>query len=229
MSRVPFAGSSVCRERRPARSEIPRHRHEQAYAALVVGGSFEEAGDCGRWIVEAGSILIHSRFEAHLDRFGSRGAEIVNVPLPGASDMAPGVWKVDDPDSIVGFAADAGPEIWPLLRTQLRCAAPRLGDWPDLLADDLAVDPNLSLRAWASRTGLSPSAVSRGFRKVYGTSPKAFRAEARARRAWLQIECSAARLAEIAAETGFADQAHMTRGVSAVTGKTPGAWRRPGN
>ena len=32
-------------------------------------------------------------------------------------------------------------------------------------------------------------------------------------------------LAEIAAETGFADQPHMTRAITALTGAPPRAWR----
>ncbi|MDC0716159.1 helix-turn-helix domain-containing protein [Nannocystis bainbridge] len=35
-------------------------------------------------------------------------------------------------------------------------------------------------------------------------------------------------LATIAATAGFADQAHMTRDIRALTGRTPGEWRRVG-
>ncbi|MET3667922.1 helix-turn-helix domain-containing protein [Caulobacter sp. 1776] len=54
------------------------------------------------------------------------------------------------------------------------------------------------------------------------------RVEARARRAWALITGTMDTLASIAAETGFTDQAHMTRDVKALTGKAPGAWRRAG-
>ncbi|MGH9823856.1 MAG: helix-turn-helix domain-containing protein, partial [Blastocatellia bacterium] len=33
-------------------------------------------------------------------------------------------------------------------------------------------------------------------------------------------------LSTVAAETGFADQAHMCRWIRRITGATPGAWRR---
>ena len=42
---------------------------------------------------------------------------------------------------------------------------------------------------------------------------------------WGLITGTAEPLAGIAAEVGFSDQAHMTRDVKALTGKTPGAWR----
>ncbi|HEU4731148.1 MAG TPA: helix-turn-helix domain-containing protein [Kofleriaceae bacterium] len=43
---------------------------------------------------------------------------------------------------------------------------------------------------------------------------------------WLAIVRTRDSLAAIAAATGFADQAHMTRSVRALTGASPSAWRR---
>jgi transcriptional regulator GlxA family with amidase domain len=40
------------------------------------------------------------------------------------------------------------------------------------------------------------------------------------------VRHSAVPLARIAAEAGFADQAHMTRALGALTGRCPGHWRR---
>jgi AraC-like DNA-binding protein len=44
-------------------------------------------------------------------------------------------------------------------------------------------------------------------------------------RALDRLEQGAERLAEIAAEEGFGDQAHLTRAVRAQTGRTPAALR----
>jgi AraC family transcriptional regulator len=48
----------------------------------------------------------------------------------------------------------------------------------------------------------------------------------RARTAWFRITAGRDRLCSIAAETGFADQAHMTRWVQRITGAPPAVWRR---
>ena len=56
--------------------------------------------------------------------------------------------------------------------------------------------------------------------------PAAFRAQARAQAAFVQIIESRAPFAAIAIETGFADQAHMSRATRALTGRTPAEWRR---
>jgi transcriptional regulator GlxA family with amidase domain len=52
-----------------------------------------------------------------------------------------------------------------------------------------------------------------------------FRVEARARRALREIMCTETPLVDIATAEGFADHAHMTRAVRALTGATPTHWR----
>ena len=74
--------------------------------------------------------------------------------------------------------------------------------------------------------GLAAESVSRGFRRAYGVSPRRYRLEVRARRALGLIEDGRQGLAAIAQDCGFADQPHLTRTLSAITGRTPGRWRR---
>jgi AraC-like DNA-binding protein len=133
---------------------------------------------------------------------------------------------VADPDAIAGVAEkDAGAAV-DALREQIEPLEPRPCDWPDLLARALRDNPQLRLRDWAERYGLAPATLSRGFGMVFATSPAAFRAEARAQSALALITCGIQTLAEIAAAAGFADQSHMTRAVSALTGRPPVYWRR---
>jgi AraC-like DNA-binding protein len=99
-------------------------------------------------------------------------------------------------------------------------------DWPDMLAADLLKNPQTRLDGWARAHGLAAETVSRGFRKVFGVSPAAFRAQARAQSAFARIVGNDAPLAAVAAEAGFADQAHMSRATKALTGRTPASWRR---
>src|ERR1017187_6410827 len=82
-------------------SVLGRHVHEKAYAALVLSGGYEEAGDHGRFRVKAGDVIFHEPFEAHLDRFSETGAVVLNRRLPFERSYAPGTAKVADPDSVV--------------------------------------------------------------------------------------------------------------------------------
>ena len=58
--------------------ELSRHVHRHSYAALVLSGQYEEAGDLGRFRVQAGDVMLHDRFEGHLNRFSESGAAICN-------------------------------------------------------------------------------------------------------------------------------------------------------
>ena len=90
-----------------------------------------------------------------------------------------------------------------------------------MLAEALADDPALGIADWADAMGLAPQSISRGFRLAYGISPKRYRLELRALQALRRLPGWRGSLAALAAETGFADQAHFTRAIVALTGQTP--------
>ena len=103
--------------------------------------------------------------------------------------------------------------------------APRLDDWEDVLARQIVDERVGELRDWAHANAMAPETVSRGFRRRFGVTPARFRLEWRTRAACLRLLSRAGALRDIAAETGFADQAHMSRCVREMTGATPRDWR----
>jgi AraC-like DNA-binding protein len=218
---LPYDGGRYGRERCAA-GELPRHRHDFGYMCLVLRGRFQEAGDAGRFRVAAGDILVHGPFEAHRDLFETAGAEVLNLPLPRAPAQT-GRFRVADPDEIA-LLAELDPALAAALAMERWTPAPGEDDWPDQLASALA-GPALSIGEWAARRGLAPATVSRGFRQAYGTSPARFRAEMRARTAWMRLGGTERPLVDLALDCGFADQAHMTRSVRALTGAPPARWR----
>lgn len=85
----------------------------------------------------------------------------------------------------------------------------------------------MRVESWAATHGLTVRALQRLFRDHVGAPPKFVIRRARLQEAALRIERgtltgSPAALAELAADLGYADQAHLTRDFKAVTGKTPG-------
>ncbi|HLW73803.1 MAG TPA: AraC family transcriptional regulator [Gammaproteobacteria bacterium] len=221
----PYTEISPGRERWSAHQRIPRHVHDRAYFALVLAGGYEECGSRGRFHAGPGDVLLHSAFDAHLDRFAARGAEILNLPTDGPVPGY-GLGRVPDPDAVARLAESDTAAACACLQEQLRAASWPPEDWPDALARDLLADPAYGLGRWAREHGLAPATVSRGFDKIFGMSPARFRAEARARRAYALIVWSEAPLASIATAVGFADQAHMCRATRMLTGASPQAWRR---
>src|SRR5690242_14691513 len=83
----------------------------------------------------------------------------------------------------------------------------------ELTADDLA-----------AAAGCSRYAAYRAFRQAYGLSPSDYQRQLRVRTARRLLSAGAAP-AEVAADAGFADQAHLTRWFRRYYGVTPGAYR----
>jgi AraC-like DNA-binding protein len=78
----------------------------------------------------------------------------------------------------------------------------------------------------AALLGVSPYRLSRAFTHDLGVSLTHYRNRVRVGRALEQLADGAENLAELAADLGFADQAHLTRTVRAHLGHTPMAVRR---
>lgn len=206
-------------------STLARHLHGPAYLALVVEGSYWEANGVGRRQLRAGDVAVHGPYGAHCNQVGGAGAVVLNLAVQGP--LADAYGRIDDVDSLVRTAARQGPEAGALALTLLRPLPPLISDWPDQLALDMAADPQLCLGDWALRQGLAPETVSRGFRRLYGATPKRVRFEQRTRRALAALLGGAGTsLVELALEAGFADQASMNHAIRALTGASPQALRR---
>ncbi|NRQ39412.1 helix-turn-helix transcriptional regulator, partial [Nonomuraea sp. NN258] len=91
-----------------------------------------------------------------------------------------------------------------------------------IAADDPAAGDLLSL---AESLAVSPYRLSRAFTSELGVSLTHYRNRVRVGRALDRIEDGAPSLAALAAELGFADQAHLTRTIRRHVGHTPTALR----
>jgi AraC-like DNA-binding protein len=171
--------------------------------------------------MSAGLAAVHQPYEAHLDIFDRSTSEILNLPLiEGLPDE--GVIAIDDPEAIARLAEKDSMAASRAIAASYRTVAGEK-DWPDLLASDLVKRQDLCLREWAHDKALAPETLSRGFAKAYGTTPARFRSEIRARNACRAL-AGPRRLAAIAFDLGFADQAHMTRAVKSMAGEPPRAF-----
>ncbi|HVG27219.1 MAG TPA: AraC family transcriptional regulator [Acidobacteriaceae bacterium] len=202
---------------------MDRHRHLTPYAALVLSGGYVEAGDQGRYSVQAGQVLVHAPYEAHQNSFPRTGAVVLNLPAEGRFAGASGT--VADPDAIAALAEKDPFAASQMLQETFVPVDLSVSDWPDLLAIALCAGQDFSLETWAEATGVAPATVSRGFRRVYGTTPQRYRLEHRTLRALRLLPAWRGTVADLAAETGFSDQAHLTRSVVSLTGATPGRLR----
>jgi AraC-like DNA-binding protein len=211
----------------PSSMDMPRHRHRDAYATVVLSGSYEQLSYAGRLPVRGGDVLVQPTFDCHSDHMLSSGITIIRLPWrlePGYG----GVYRNCRVDWIRSLAERDVEEARMALEAEIVRTAPapaRILDWPDLLAADIASNPRMRIGEWASAKRLAREHVSRGFTAVYGATPAQFRCEINARAACLRLSSSPDSLVEIAADLGFSDQAHMTRVVKDFTGVPPARWR----
>jgi AraC-like DNA-binding protein len=92
-----------------------------------------------------------------------------------------------------------------------------------ILADDPAAGGLLSL---AAVLGVSPYRLSRAFTRTLGVSVTRYRNRVRVGRVVDRLAAGESGLAVLAADLGFADQAHLCRTVRAHVGHTPTSLRR---
>jgi len=222
-----YRSAQVGLETFPRGSAPPRHRHLEGYASVVLTGSFVEAGFGGRVKVEPGDVLLHGRFDCHANSSScSRAVQILRLPWMDA--RVEGHFRITDPDLLARLAERDPRETMVALAENLQVIKTPLQHWTGRLASALQSTPSLSLSCWAGEVGMRPEALSRGFHREFGVSPKQFRLEARARRAWLELLRSPRTLTTIAQDFGFSDLAHLSRSVRSLTGYPPSAWRSRG-
>jgi AraC-like DNA-binding protein len=209
----------------PARSSQPRHRHLEGYANVVLAGSFIETGFAGVMHAAPGDVLLHGWYDCHADvQCSRRCIQVLRLPWNDAS--LEGHFRISDPDELARLVeSDPNQAVGALSRQAVRVDPPP-SDWTHELARALCEGSPFELRAWAESRGYRPDALSRGFRRHFGVSPKLYRLEARTRRAWLQVTHTNDSLTRIAADHGFADLAHMSRSMRVFTGRWPSEWRR---
>jgi AraC-like DNA-binding protein len=94
----------------------------------------------------------------------------------------------------------------------------------EMLAADL--DGRTSLHAVAGACGLSTSYFSRAFKASTGWTPHSWLQARRIDRALELLRDNRLPLADVALQSGFADQSHFSRVFRSITGQTPGAIRR---
>ena len=84
----------------------------------------------------------------------------------------------------------------------------------------------LSLGDICAAAGLSESYLIRAFQRRYGLTPHAFLIDRRIRYSRARLRRGHA-IAEVAADAGFADQAHLHRAFKRLVAATPGQYRAP--
>ena len=83
------------------------------------------------------------------------------------------------------------------------------------------LDRDLSLAELASVVNISPAYFASLFKQAMGTSPHQYVIQQRVERAKLMLSTTDLTIADIALQTGFSSQSHLTQQFKHLTGMTP--------
>jgi AraC family transcriptional regulator len=225
---------------------LARHSHELAFFCLLVGGGYEEEYGSRTVDYRPFTVAYHPPGEPHRSRISLAGAHVFNVEIstewlvahriPSMADVSGGeiTWlatrlfreyrdglanlPIASESLVLEMLALAGGNAGP------GAAGPR---WLRRAVDYLESEfrRSLRIREVAGEVGANPTHLSRVFRRQIGVPIGEYVHRLRVRYASEELSRPGARLADVAAAAGFADQSHMTRVFKRVTGITPGAFR----
>src|SRR6266550_554938 len=195
------------------------HRHSHESYSFGVTETGAQAFTCrhGRHVSASGMVMAFNPDDPHDGHAAADGgftyrmvhiwpeflASLTGTPLPLFRSPV-----IEDP----AMAASVRRLVAARIRELIQDRAGEVGGGK-LTADDLA-----------AAAGCSRYAAYRAFRQAYGLSPSDYQRQLRVRTARRLLSTGAAP-AQVAADAGFADQAHLTRWFRRYYGVTPGAYR----
>jgi AraC-like DNA-binding protein len=245
-AQLTIAGFRLTLARYAGNSRLRRHVHQFPGIVYLAEGGLEETFARDSISCAAGTLLVRHHEDDHADRFAPEGATMIIVEN---TESSAGLPNIGPRPSII-----ATPHVR-LLGGALASLIPRNSKASDLALCSHAVDlwnaatsPRRS-RGWprtaravqmihddvgnirqigtlAGRVGVHPVSLARGFREQFGCSVAAYVLRVRVERALDQVRNTRKALAEIAADTGFANQSHMTRCFVKRFGFSPGSLRK---
>ena len=232
----------------PANLSLPRHHHPLPTVAVIVEGGFDGSYRTGERECWARSVVVEPAGESHENRFGrsettiltlslaadgvAREADAAANRLSSARDAFAGlvarraVAELDRPDDVTPLALEAAAfELMArIARTSLRERQPTwLAAARDVLHDRFA--ESLTLGQIADELGVEPGRMARAFRRSMGEPMAGYLRRIRVDAGASLLATTDLPIARIAADVGFADQAHLTRWFAFYVGTTPGRFR----
>lgn len=240
----------VCREIfYPAALRVDRHAHESPFFGLAIDGSFSEAVGQRQFEYGARGVVYHGAGEEHSVSIGCANVRAFVLELDG-SDIErrygvslPSSMLHDDggpfaalltnmyrefrhPDSS-SWLAIQGLVLQLLVastRTKIECGRPR---WLDRVDDLLRTRfrGRITLEEIATEVGVSAARISTAFRGTYRRSLAEEQRRLRVEWACRRLTEDEVSLADVALESGFADQPHFSRTFKAIMSMTPAQYR----
>ncbi|MBS1702580.1 MAG: helix-turn-helix domain-containing protein [Armatimonadetes bacterium] len=239
----------------PSNLRVGQHSHIYPHFTIVLKGGFVEQYGEHKFVCSAGSVLLVPQDQSHCDIMGPDGTHSLSIEisrslerfLSSESDLLtrPRVLRSSDLSAAIANLKRHFLTSTPSSSFEIHCAAmqvilavlrsdTRPSDGPTWLAticnrleEDLS--QNQSLSELASLAGVSIAHLCRAFHRNKGMTIGDYVRRLRLCAAAERLSQSTDSIALIAAETGFADQAHLSRTFRQAYGLSPRAYRSQAN
>jgi AraC family transcriptional regulator len=238
----------ISASRFPANLTLPRHSHPQATIAVILAGGFDGRYRTGQRECPPWTVVVEPAGEQHGNRFGGVETTVLTVS-PVTQRLGPAVEaaahrfsferdpfaaliarraldELDRPDDVTPMAVEAA--ALELLARVTRTARhehrpPWLEEARSVLHDRFA--ESLTLDEVAIAVGVEPERLARAFRRTLGESMAEYLRRIRVNAAAAFLATTDLPISQVAADSGFADQSHLTRWFGRYLGTTPALYR----
>ncbi len=236
----------------PELEERGRHSHPWLHLTMVNRGHYRRKLARQTSDFKAGSLAFLHTNAGHTDCYAP-GSECLHLVIPSqleqkltglfgspgtTGQVSPGLsarffialhreFKYPDRDSaliVEALLLDLVSRHVDLVRERTSARPPWLGLLLDYMDD--AFDQKWSLRSMAAEMGVHPVYLCRTFSEHFGCTLGEYIRRQRILRGWQLLMTGSGSVAEIATQSGFADQCHFTRAFKNHFGMTPGKCRR---
>jgi AraC family transcriptional regulator len=211
----------------------PPHAHERPFVCLILGGVSVQRAGAHELTRERGRAYFYPAGEVQSERFGATGGRVfsfdllLDVGLPALSHELTGpaailarrCWTGDDDLALDEAAASLTGALCREREDSLR--------WMSVARDFLHAHyvEKLSLRSIAEAAGVHPVHLCRAFPRRFGMTVGEYLRALRVDDAARRLAATEQPIAEVALESGFDSQSHLTRHFRARLGVTPAAYR----
>lgn len=246
-----IAGALLSEVRHAKALSVPPHQHEVPYFSLLLDGSYEELAPDFAVRYEPYSLVFHDAYTEHQDAIAVGGCRMFFVEMLASWREA--LATIDKPAHLFEMTGSA--PVWLALRLHREFLAAesaleltveslihelcsyvaqptsdteREPAWlarAEQILRDRSSRP-IDLRGVAGEMGVNASHLCRTFRRFRRRTIGDYILGLRIQSVCRMLLHGVETLGDIAAESGFTDQSHMTRLFKRITGTTPAAYRR---
>jgi AraC family transcriptional regulator len=195
---------------------LPSHSHGSDHLAILLEGSYLERTGKRTYLCFPGDA-VHYQTDVHHDNlFGARPGRCLNF------EFQPG----DAPEACRANGSYVPEEIRMLLSSSGKRASRETPVWLNEARTKIDTFPSYSMSSLAAQMFVHPNHLAKSFRKAFGMSVGQYAMLARLRGVAQMLIGTDASIAEIAFDSGFFDQSHLSNALLRVTGFTPAGLRR---